>query len=179
MTENAVTESKRTLKQKAYEEFKEFLGIAFYLWMVFSVMLLYKSALLSEQGSFIGHGIAIINALALGKIMLIAQHFNFAENFRERPLIYPTIFKSIAFAIILGIFKVLEEAGIGWYHGKSFAESIGDIGGGTLRGILALMAVLAILLIPFFGLRELGSVFGREKIARLFFTSRHLSDTPS
>jgi hypothetical protein len=95
---------------------------------------------------------------------------------RRSPLIYATLYKSAAFAIVLGFFKVLEEAGVGWYHGKSFGESISEIGGGTLDGILVLMAILLVLLIPFFGFSELSRVFGKDKLRKLFFTPRHFPD---
>jgi hypothetical protein len=58
--------------------------------------------LLSEQRfSLFAHGVALFNALALGKVMLVAREFHFADTFKEKPLIYPTLFKSAAFAIVL------------------------------------------------------------------------------
>ena len=107
--------------------------------------------------------------------MLVARELHFADYFKEAPLIYPTLFKSAAFAIVLGCFKIIEETLIGLYHGRTFYDSI-SIGGGTLSGILSLMLILGVLLIPFFGIAELGAVFGKGKIRRLFFTSRHLND---
>jgi hypothetical protein len=172
-----MNESNRTLKQKAYHELKEYLVITLYLWLVFGLFVLYRSVLLSEHGfSFVAHGIALLNALALGKIILIARAFHFADYFTEKPLIYPTILKSGAFATVLGCFKVLEEAGVGWYRGKSFSESISEIGGGTFRTILALVAILAVLLIPFFAFTELRQILGADRLVRLFFTSRHHLD---
>ena len=57
--------SSQGLKQKAYHEMKEFLLIAFYLWVVFGLFVLYKSVILAEEHiSFAYHGFAIINALA-------------------------------------------------------------------------------------------------------------------
>jgi hypothetical protein len=169
-----MTEPNRSLKQRAYQGFKEYLAITFYLWVVFALFVIYKSVLVADQEStFVAHGVALLNALALAKVMLIAQELHFAEQFKEKPLIYPTLFKSVAFAIILGIFKILEETGIGLYHGKSFDQSIVAIGGGTLSGILTLMAILGVLLIPFFAFGELRSVLGGDKLQRLFFTSRH------
>jgi hypothetical protein len=169
-----VTENKRTLKQKAYQELKEFLGIALYLWLAFASLLLYKSIILSEGNiSLLSHGLALLNALALAKVILIAQALHFAERFKEAPLIVPTIFKSAAFAMVLGCFKVLEEAGIGLYRGHTFSESIASLGGGSLKGILSLMLVLGVLLVPFFGFTELGRVFGESKLRALFFRSRH------
>jgi hypothetical protein len=170
-------EPKRTFKQKAYQGLKEYLGISFYLWLVFGLFVLYKSVLLSERLSLLAHGIALFNALALGKVMLVAQELHFAEHFKDKPLIYSTLFKSGAFAVILGFFKILEEAGVGWYHGKSFSESISDIAGGTLEGILVFVLILAVLLVPFFGFSELRRIFGGDKLRRLFFTSRHLPDS--
>ena len=169
-------EPKGSLKQKAYQGLKEFVAISLYLWLVFSLFVIYRSVLLSERISFIAHGEALINALALGKIMLIAQELHFAENLKGKPLIYPTLFKSVTFAIILGCFKVVEEIGIGLYHGKSAADSITAVGGGTLYGILALMAILAVLLTPFFAFTELRDVIGAEKLRRLFFHSSDLSN---
>jgi hypothetical protein len=164
----------RSLKQKAIQELKEYLTISFYLWLVFAVLIFYKSVILAEHHiSFVAHGLALLNALALGKVMLVAQQLHFADRFKDEPLICPTLFKSAPFAVILGCFKILEDTLIGWYHGSSFSESIVGIGGGTLKGILSLVLLLAVLLIPFFGITELGKVFGEDKLATLFFTSRH------
>jgi len=175
-----MAEPNRTLKQKAYQELKEFLVIALYLWLIFAVLLLYKSVILAEQNvGFVAHGLALLNALALAKVILIAKALHFAERFKEEPLIYPTIFKSGAFAIILGIFKVLEEVGVGLYHGRSVNESVAAVGGGTLKGILSLVLLLAIVLIPFFGFTELGSVLGEGKLRTLFFHSRHGDSSPT
>ena len=170
----------RTLKQKAYQGFKEYLAISFYLWLVFGLFVLYRAVLLSEHHvSFVAHGVALFNALALAKIMLIAKELHFADSFKERPLIYPTLFKSAAFAVVLGCFKILEEGAIGWYRGKSLSESMASLGGGTLKGILSLMLLLGVLLIPFFGFTELSRVFGADKLVRIFFTSRHPAGSSS
>jgi len=170
----------RTLKQKAYQGLKEYLIISFYLWVVFALFVLYKSVILAEQHiGFAANGFALINALALGKIMLIAQELHYGEHYSDAPLIYPTLFKSAAFAVILGCFKILEEAGVGWYHGRSFRESMMGIGGGSLGGILSLMAILAVLLIPFFGFTELRRVLGAEELRKLLFTSRYPAGSSS
>jgi hypothetical protein len=174
-----VDEPKRTLKQKAYQGFKDYVAISCYLWLVFGLLVIYKSVILSEQHvSFVAHGVALFNALALGKVMLVAQELHFADHFKEKPLIYPTVFKSIAFAIVLGCFKILEESLIGLYHGKSFTTSIAGIGGGTLKGILSLVAIVAVLLVPFFGFTELRNVLSEVELHKVFFESRHPAGHP-
>jgi hypothetical protein len=169
-----------TLKQKVYHGIKEYLAITCYLWVVFALFVLYESVILSTRGiPFVAHGLALLNALALAKVMLVAQDLHFAEWIKDSPLIYPTLLKSAAFAVVLGCFKILEETGIGLYHGESFSQSIASMGGGSLKGILSLMAILAVLLIPFFAFSELERIYGEDKLKRLFFTSHHLPNESS
>jgi hypothetical protein len=170
---------KRTLKQRAYQGLKEYLVISCYLWLVFGLFVIYRAVLLSERISIVAHGEALINALALGKVMLVAQELHFAENFKGKPLIYSTLFKSVAFAAVLGCFKVVEEICVSLFHGKSAGQSIAEIAGGTLNGIIAMTAILAVLLIPFFAFTELRGIFGKDKLAGLFFTSGHLPNESS
>ena len=171
--------SSQTLKQKAYDEFKEFLLIAFYLWLVFGLFIVYKSVLLAEEHvSFAFHGLAIINALAFAKVVLIARALHLGEGFDDAPLIYPTVFKSALFSVLLAGCKILEDAAVGHFRGKSFQESISDFGGGTLKSIFTLTVLLFVLLIPFFGMGELQRVLGEGKLAQLFFRPRPSRDQP-
>lgn len=166
--------SHRTLKQKAYHELKEFFGIAFYLWVILALFQLYRSLLLSEEHiSVVAHqGFAIINALALAKVLLIAKALHLGEWVEDWPLIYPTLLKSALFTIVLACFKILEDTGLGMYRGKSFQESIADLGGGTLNGILCVSLILFVTLIPFFVITELQAVLGEGKLMQLFFRPR-------
>src|SRR5262245_37455179 len=116
-------------------------------------------------------GFAIINALALGKVLLIAKALHLGDWADRWPLIYPTLLKSALFTIVLACFKILEDAGLGMYRGKSFQESIADLGGGTLNGILCVSLILFVTLIPFFVVTELQGVLGAGKLMQLFFRS--------
>jgi hypothetical protein len=166
----------RNLKQRVYHGVKDFLIITCYLWVVFALFVLYRSVISSEEHiPFAMHGLALLNALALAKVVLVAQELHFGEWFNEAPLIYTTLFKSAAFALVLGCFKILEEVLIGLYHGQNFGESIRAVGGGTLSGILVQMAILAVLLIPFFAFNELGRIVGKDKLKELLFAPRHVA----
>ena len=155
-------ELKRTLRQKAYQGLKEYIVISCYLRLVFGLFVIYRAVLLSEGISTVAHGEALINALALGKVMLVAKELHFAENFKGKPLIYSTLFKSVAFAVVLGCFKIFEEICVGLFHGKSAGQSIAEVAGRTLNGIIAMTAILAVLLVPFFAFMELRDIFGRR-----------------
>ena len=163
----------QTLKQRAYHELREYLLIVLYLWVIFGLFVLYKAVILAEnQISFEAKGLALINALVLGKFLLIARAFHLGDRANERPLIYPTLLKSALFSVVLACCKILEDAAAGFYHGKSFTQSIAELGGGNLRGILTLTLLLSVMLIPFFAVGELKRVLGEGKLAQLFFHSR-------
>ena len=160
-----MSETTPPLKQKAVHEMREYLVMSFYLFVVFSLLVLYKSVILAEHHiDFALHGFALINALALAKVMLVAQELHVADQLRDAPLIYPTLLKSFVFTIVLACFKIAEDATVGKLHGKSFHESLADLGGGTWTGILCLTLLLFIVLIPFFGYTELRRVFGAERL---------------
>jgi len=176
---DTVSDAMRTLKREAVHEAREYIVISLYLFVVFSLFVIYKSVILAEHHiDFALHGFALINALALAKVMLVAQELHLADQLRDAPLIYPTLLKSFAFTIVLACFKIDEEAAIGRFHGKSFHESISDLGGGSWKGILTLAALLFVLLIPFFGSTELRRVLGQERLIGAFFRSRHLLNLP-
>jgi hypothetical protein len=170
---NDVNASSETLKRKAYREMKEFLLITLYLWVIFSLFNLYKSVTLAEQHiTLSSHSFALINALALAKVVLVAKALHLGDWADNAPLIYPTLLKSALFTIVLACFKILEDAGLGLYHGKSFQQSVADLGGGTLNGILSLSLIMFVILIPFFVVTELQGVLGEGKLAQTFFRSR-------
>ena len=167
--------SSRKLKHKAYHELKDGLVIALYLWVIFGLLVLHKSMILAEHHiEFAYHGLALINALALAKVMLLARHIPLGEQLKNAPLIYPTLLKSGLFTAVLACFKVLEDAVISWYRQESFRQSLTDLGGGTWKGILTLALLIFALLVPFVGYGELGTVLGEGKLERIFFQHRTL-----
>ncbi|HUO34160.1 MAG TPA: hypothetical protein VMU43_04145 [Candidatus Acidoferrum sp.] len=170
-----MSEGKKTLKQKAVNELKEYVGISLYLFIIFSLFILYKSVILAQvQVDFVLHGFELINALALGKIMLIAKDLHFADHFKNAPLIYPTLLKSFAFSILPAIFKIAEDVAVGMFHGKSFHESVSELPGGTWTGTLTYTLLLFVVLIPFFAFTELRGIFEEDRLFGAFFRSRDL-----
>jgi len=162
--------SQQGLKQRVFRELKEGLIITLYLWAVFGLLVLHKSIVLAEHHiDFAYHGLALINALALAKVMLLARKLDFSAKMKNRPLIYPTLLKSAFFTIVLACFKILEDAVIGFYRHQSFQQSNSDLGGGTWQGIVTLALLVFVMLIPFVGFGELRTVMGEGKLEKLFF----------
>ena len=169
-----MSDAHQRLTQKVGHEVREYLVISFYLFVVFSLLVVHRSMILAEHHiDYTLHGFALINALALAKVMLVAQDLHLADRFHDAPLIYPTLVKSFAFTVVLACFKIAEDFVVGRIHGRSFQEGISDLGGGTWKGILTLAALLFVMLIPFFGFTELRRVFGTDRLFGVFFRPRY------
>jgi hypothetical protein len=167
-----------TLKQKAMNEFREFMIISIYLFVVLGLLELHKSVILRQEHiDFTYTGIALINALALGKVILIAGHFHFGERYNERPLIYPTLIKSAIFAVILTVFKIVEEYVVGYFRHESFKSISAELGGGSIHGVITFTLLAFAFLTPFVGFNELQRVLGEGKLLRLFFRPRSPQST--
>ena len=159
------------LAHRIYYQVTQFLLIAVYLFVVFLILALHESVVAAKNHlEYHFYGFAIINALVLGKVMLVAEDLHFANWFRNRPLIYPILFKSVAFTILFLVFDIAEELLVGVLKGKTIAENFPNIGGGSPIGILFMTVIIAILLIPFFAFREIGQVIGERELHSLIFT---------
>lgn len=138
-TSIAPREHQNSLIPKAIREFKRLIAIVLYLWVVFGLYVLDETVILGKRHiDFSAHGFAIVNALVLAKVLLVAEDFGFGSRFKDRPLIFPILYKALAFSILLIVSHIGESVLLGVWRGKSVAESIPQIGGGTSVGFYAL-----------------------------------------
>ncbi len=166
---------KDKVKQVAYLQLKQFLIVFFYLWLIFALFDAQKAIILArEHIEFTGYGFAFINAMALAKFMMIAREVNLADNiFRDKPLIYPTLLKSLVFAILLVCLRILEEVIVHLFKGQSLGESLSALGDRNAKIVFAAGVIMFVMLIPFFAFTELSRHFGEGRLGRLFLHSRH------
>ena len=160
----------RSLLGKIIVEIKKFVSMAIYLWVMFGLMALHASVVLAErQMSYRFYGFAIINSLILAKVMLVAEDLHFGENLKDRALVYPILYKAVLFAILFICFDMVEEVLVGLARGKTFAQSIPKIGGGSPSGVFFVAIILSVGLIPFFAFREISRVIGKSELHSLIF----------
>jgi hypothetical protein len=167
-----LTEVLNRAKQRSLAETRRLFWIFLYLWVLLGLFAIHKSIVLNQQNIFYHEGFAFINAWLLAKVMLIAEMFHVADNLKHKPLIYPIVFKSAIFSVILISFYIIEEVFIGMWHGKTVVNSIPAIGGGSLEGIVVVGIIMFVVLMPFFALREIGRDIGDDKLFELFFMRR-------
>jgi hypothetical protein len=169
---SAAGEQSRTakLKRGALEEGRQFLAIFLYLAVVFGMFVLHEWLVLSKENiGYRFYGIAFINALILAKIFLLAEHFHFAEQFKNKPLFIPILYKSAAFTALLMVAYVIEESVMGLFHHESLRDAFPKIGNGSIEGWFFIAVIMTVALIPFFTHRELDRALGGSKLRDMLF----------
>jgi hypothetical protein len=160
----------KSLTAKAADEFRRFLVLFFYLWILFGVFVLNQGVVLREHGfDFTLQGFAFINALVFAKVMMLFEVFDPGRWLRKRPLIYPILYETLLLTVLFLVAHVLEKTLEGVLRGKTMAESMPLIGGGGLLGLLSATAILFVALIPFFGLRNLSLAMGEGRLWAVIF----------
>jgi hypothetical protein len=166
-------ETQRNFKGRAKDQIKKFGLMFLYLWIVFGLLAVHESMVLSQhQLSYSAHGLAFVNALIFAKVMLIAEDLHLGQRLNDEPLIYSILYKSFLFGVTLICFHIMEHVLIGVWHGKAIAETIAEIGADRLGQIASGGTIAAVALVPFFILREISRVIGEETFWSLFFRRR-------
>ena len=157
------------LRRRLAHAVQEFLGIFLFLAPWFLAFSTYRILLLSrfEEQRF-AYGTAILNALILSKVILTGQILHFGRRHENKPLIYPTIWKSLMFSLLATVFYVVEQIVRGLLRGGGFAAGIVSLRASGAGEILGRSLVMFFAFIPFFALKETGRVLGEGKLAELF-----------
>ena len=159
------------LTEKVRIELIEYAFNVVYLMLVFTAFTQYRRFLLAEYSiTYTNYWLALIGALILGKVIMIGSVFRLGRWLEHKPLIVPTIYKAVLFSAFVVVFRIVEYAIGGLLHGDGLAAALGEfVAQKGIDEVLANSLVVLVALIPFFAVKELGRVLGRERIAALFF----------
>ena len=160
-------------KGKIRHELIEYWLNVVYLSLVFASFTVHKRLVLAAHDIvYTDYGFALIEALILGKVIMVGGMFHLGRGFEDKPLIYPTLYKTVVFTLFVAVFKVIEYTIRGLVAGEGIAGGLAEFTEKGVNIVLANSLLVFIALIPFFAVRELGRVIGREKIGGLFFRPR-------
>jgi len=163
---------KGNLKNKIFHEMVEYWINVIYLTLVFAAFTQYRRLLLAAYDiTYTNYWFAVIEALILAKVIMIGDVVRLGRGLEKKPLIVPTLYKTVVFTLFCGVFTVLEHAIKGLWTGTGFMGGIAEFFGKG-HELLANCLIVFVAFIPFFGVKELGRVLGEEKIRALFFRRR-------
>jgi hypothetical protein len=161
---HAVITPKR--QQFLKNEAKAFLAILIYLWAGFSFLYTARCLVLIQQGVNVFHQAyitAAVEAIALAKVVLIAQKLRVMSMFEHRSLVFSVFWKSALMTAIVAAAEHLEE--------RFIPQPIGH----PIHPLLFLFAhttATMLLFLVLFAVRELDRSLPPGELRRLFLEGR-------
>lgn len=158
------------LKEKARHEMIEYAINIAYLTLVFAAFTVHKRLVLATYDiTYTNYWVALIEAVILGKVIMIGAIFRLGRGLEDRPLIFATVYKTVVFCVLCALFTVAENTVVGLWKGGGPGAGLQALAGKGYHELLANTLVVFVSLLPFFGFKELGRVFGHEKVREVFF----------
>jgi hypothetical protein len=170
---NFSEKKKGTLKEKVYQEFVDYWINACYLAIVFAAFTIYRRLVLAAYDvTYTNYGVAVIEALILAKVIMIGEVARLGRGLEHMPLIFPTLYKTLIFTLFVVVFTGLEYMLKGLWKGSGVMGGLAELLGKGHHEILANSIIIFVSFFPFFGVKELGRVLGKDKIQTLFLKKR-------
>jgi hypothetical protein len=96
--------------QRFLVEMRKFALVASFLFFFFGAFATYRRLILSEYDiDYFQYGYALVEALVLGKVILLGDLFRLGDRFHGKPLIVPTLYRTFAFSVLVLVFAVSEH----------------------------------------------------------------------
>ena len=125
---SSAEQKKRNLKEKVYHEFVEYWINVCYLTLVFAAFTIYRRLILAAHDiTYTNYGFAVIEALILAKVIMIGDVFRLGRGLEQKPLIFPTLYKTVIFTLFVAVFTVLEHLIKGLWKGFASGAEIGCV----------------------------------------------------
>jgi hypothetical protein len=160
-------------KKKIIQELVDYWINVCYLAVVFATFTWYRRFLLAAHDiTYTNYWVAVIEALILGKVVMIGNVLRLGRGLEKKPLIYPTLYQTVVFTLFVGVFTLIEHVIKGLWQGKGLMGGLDEYFGNGPYEFLSGCLILFVAFIPFFGVKELGRVLGEDKIRALFFQRR-------
>jgi len=164
---------KRNWKKILFEEIVEYWINVAYLAVVFAAFTWHRRFLLAAYDiSYTNYWVAVIEALILAKVIMIGAVLRLGRGLEHKPLIYPTLYKTVVFTLFVAVFTLMEHAIKGLLTGKGFTGGLAEYFANGPHEFFAGCLIIFVAFIPFFAVKELGRVLGQDKITNLFFRRR-------
>ena len=135
-----------------------------YLTLVFAAFTQYRRLVLAAHDiTYTNYWVAVIEALILAKVIMIGDVLRLGRGLEHKPLIYPTLYKTVVFTLFVGIFTVLENVIKGLWKGRGSREGLLSFLGKGPMNCSPILWSFSLLLSPSSGSRSWGGCWERTK----------------
>ena len=170
---NNPSKIKKTWKQKFFHEFAEYLVNFIYMALIFSAIILYRRLVLAQYGIYLDdYFIGVIKAFIIAKVVMIGAFLGISHKFENYPLVFPILYKAFLFTLMVMIFDVVEEFIRGLIHYQDFLKSFEELQSHVSVVWLGASLLIFFIFIPFFAIKELIRVLGKDYVKALLLERR-------
>lgn len=165
------TESSRdgiSLKSRVAEELWRYFYISAYLFVCFSVLIIYEDSQTSTAAATsLGLGLALVKALILGKFILIGDALKPGTRVGARTLLHRVAWRTAGMIVVLIVFKFLEELIVGMVHGEETAAIFGKLQTLSWLNFAGPILMMTLILVPLMVAVELDRALGEGGLKSL------------
>jgi len=145
-----------TMKQKLAHEAKVFAALSVYLYICIGAILLFKAAVLRDQGVAVSlFGIAIVKAMILAKFLMLGEAVRAGERHQPKPLFAAVLHRSFVLLLVLFVLMLVEEWIVGLIHGHRLSQTVDELVGGRWREIVAQCVLMLLVLLPYVTMKRI------------------------
>ena len=111
---NNPDKKKENIKKKIYNEIVEYWINVAYLTLVFAAFTQYRRLILAAHDiTYTNYLVAVIEALILAKVVMVGDVIRLGRRLEQKPLIYPTLLKTVVFTYLCRCLYHHRECGQG------------------------------------------------------------------
>jgi len=160
------TPGKPARTQHLAHELKDYAWITAYLAVLFCAVTAYTMLLVRryDDTSSLNFSFALINALVLGKVVLIGEMMHLGRRTEARPLYQTIVLKSLLFGVFIFAFHIVEEFIKRLFHHEPVWTVLHRL---SLEQLAARSIIILVALVPLFAFRELNRVLGESRLQTL------------
>jgi hypothetical protein len=163
---------RKQLEKRIASDMKEYAVIAGYFAIFLLSVTTYRTLILREYDiDTFEFGWAIVQAMILGKVVLLGQFLHLGEKLSGRPLILVVIWKSVVFSVFTAGLIATEHVVSALVHHRSVLEEF-QLSGGHAYEMVARFQLILVAFVPFFALRLTARMMGEESLYELLFSRR-------
>jgi hypothetical protein len=136
-------------KAKVSRELIEYGLNVIYLALVFAAFTWYRRLVLAAYDiTYTNYWVAVIEALILGKVIMIGGFLGLGRGLERKPLIYPTLYKTVVFTLFVIAFTVVEHAVKGLWSEKGLTGAVVEMYAERFHELLAGSLVIFVAFTP-------------------------------
>jgi hypothetical protein len=164
----------RNIKQKVVHEVVEywinFAYVAFFL-VAFTW---YRRLVLAEYHIlYTNYWFPLAEAAVLAKVIMIGDLLRLGSRLDHKPLIIPTLYRTVVFSVWIAVFSILESTLRGLIHRQGLMSGLNEVANKDWHEWLAGCVVAFVAFIPFFAFKEMELALGEDALRPLFWRRRN------